>query len=149
MKRVDNVSITMSNADNVFSGILLNEDCRNKPVVISFGIRRKPAGQPEEEIVETLFRGLLAGWGPLTEKKAPIKVANEFILWNKKTLRKHAASCPWAFRGEECGYAGSVKSVCDKSYDTCLLLGNEARFGGFRFLPVIAEQELWWGRTRG
>ncbi len=146
---VDTVTVNVSNANNVFSGILLNEDVRNKPVIISFGVRRKPAGQPEEEIVEPIFRGFVAGWPTMREKKVTIKIANEFILWNKKTLRRHAPSCPWAFKGQECGYGGSAKSVCDKSYDTCLSLGNAARFGGFRFLPVIAEQELWWGRTRG
>jgi hypothetical protein len=146
---VDKVSISMDNTDRVFSGILLNEDVRNKPVIISFGVRVKPEGLPEEDLVETLFTGILAGWDIEGDSKVKIEVANEFILWNKKTLRKHAASCPWAFKGEECGYGGSAKSICDKSYDTCVLLGNQTHFGGFRFLPVIAEKEIWWGRTRG
>jgi hypothetical protein len=105
--------------------------------------------QPEVDEVQPLFRGILAGWDIEGDNKINIEIANEFILWNKKTLRKHSPSCPWAFKGEECGYQGVAKSICDKSYDTCLELSNQSHFGGFRYIPIITETELWWGAVRG
>ena len=105
--------------------------------------------QPEIDEVQPLFRGILAGWDIEGDNKINIEISNEFILWNKKTLRKHSPSCPWAFKGEECGYQGVAKSICDKSYDTCLELSNQSHFGGFRFIPIITEKELWWGSVRG
>lgn len=151
---VDNVTLSIDNVDRVFSGILLNEDCRNQPVIIRFGVRRKPPDvlgveQPEEDIVEDMFTGILAGWDIEGDSKVNIEVVNEFILWNKKTLRKHSASCPWSFKGTECNYKGTGIAICDKTYDTCLSIGNNDQFGGFRFLPSIQEKETWWGSVKG
>lgn len=140
---VDSVAMTIDNTNRVFSGILLNEDVRNKPAIVKVGVRLTDGS----EIVEDLFTGIVASWDIEGDSKVKIEVANEFILWNKKTLRKHSASCPWSFKGSDCKYAGAAITMCDKSYDTCLTLGNEANFGGFRFIPVIADQQLYWGKT--
>lgn len=141
---VDKVSLTMDDTDSVITGIVLNEDVRNRPVVIKVGVRLTDGS----EIVEDLFAGIIASWDIEGDSKVIIEVGNMFLLWNKKTMRKHSASCPWSFKGSDCKYAGSAISICDKSYDTCLEIGNEANFGGARFIPVIAEQELMWGRVR-
>ncbi len=140
---VDSVAMTIDNTNRVFSGILLNEDVRNKPAIVKVGVRLTDGS----EIVEDLFTGIVASWDIEGDSKVKIEIANEFILWNKKTLRKHSASCPWSFKGSDCKYAGTAITMCDKTYDTCLTLGNEANFGGFRFIPVIADQQLYWGRT--
>lgn len=140
---VDSVAMTIDNTNRVFSGILLNEDVRNKPAIVKVGVRLTDGS----EIVEDLFTGIVASWDIEGDSKVKIEIANEFILWNKKTLRKHSASCPWSFKGSDCKYAGTAITMCDKTYDTCLELGNEANFGGFRFIPVIADQQLYWGRT--
>ena len=140
---VDSVAMTIDNTNRVFSGILLNEDVRNKPAIVKVGVRLTDGS----EIVEDLFTGIVASWDIEGDSKVKVEIANEFILWNKKTLRKHSASCPWSFKGSDCKYAGTAITMCDKTYDTCLTLGNEANFGGFRFIPVIADQQLYWGRT--
>lgn len=142
---VDKVSITLDDVDSVFTAIVLSEDVRNKPVIIKVGVRLTDG----TEIVEDFFTGILAAWDIEGDCKVNVEVANEFILWNKKTLRKHSSSCPWSFKGTECGYGGTAIEVCDKSYDTCLSIGNEVHFGGFRFIPVIADTELWWGKVKG
>jgi lambda family phage minor tail protein L len=38
-------------------------------------------------------------------------------------------SCPWIFKGAECGYAGAA-TACDRTLDDCSTLANTARFGG-------------------
>ncbi len=36
---------------------------------------------------------------------------------------------------------------CDQTFDRCKELGNQRNFGGFRFIPAIAEKQIWWGRV--
>lgn len=140
---VDSVNMTIDDVNGTFKGIILNEDVRNKTAIIKIGVRLTDGS----EIVEDLFTGIVASWDIEGESSVKVEIANEFILWSKKSIRKHPASCPWVFKGTECNYGGTAITLCDKSYDTCLSIGNEDNFGGFRFLPVIAEQELYWGRT--
>lgn len=145
------ITITNSTAYRYYA-IKIADNWGNANVI---GIRRialqaqEPVEQAEEDLVEDLFTGLLAGWDIEGDSTVNVEVVNEFVLWNKKTLRKHSASCPWSFRGTECGYGGSGLTICDKTYDTCNSLGNGEHFGGFRFLPSIQEKETWWGVVKG
>jgi hypothetical protein len=47
-----------------------------------------------------------------------------------------------AFKGSQCGYAGATTS-CDRTYETCVSLSNETRFGGFRELPGEEVSITW------
>lgn len=95
----------------------------------------------------TLFEGTLDGWD-LDEEKVSLTVASELVRWNQKTLAKHSPSCRWKeFKGTECAYAGA-ETWCDRTYTRCAALGNQANFGGFRWLPSIQEKEIWWGKNR-
>ena len=145
---VDSIELEIANVNLAFSAILLNEDVCNKPVLLSFGCINQDYGIIA---AEELFRGIVTQW-QLTEQKATIRIANEFILWNKKALRTAQANCRWAFKGDECGYSGA-ETWCDKSYNRCCELFPGPylvawNFGGFRFLPSVMEKEVWWGRTR-
>lgn len=106
-------------------------------------------------IVEELFRGFIGEWEITGDASVTIGVNSEFIMWNKKVLRNHSASCQWTYCGTECGFTPSnALETCDFSYNNCVAkntvkAGQSLRFGGFRFLPVIAEKEVWWGRTQG
>lgn len=51
-----------------------------------------------------------------------------------------------AFKGAQCGYAGKT-STCDRTYQTCTTLGNQARFGGFLALPGEEVEVLWMWQT--
>jgi hypothetical protein len=96
--------------------------------------------------VEPLFRGIIDSWIIDGDVVCHITIANELILWNKKSLREHPASCSWIFGGSECTYAGYASSWCDQSYDRCAALSNSANFGGFRFLPSLLNKQIWWGK---
>jgi hypothetical protein len=93
------------------------------------------------------FTGIIGEYEIQGDKLIKLTLNSELILWNKKALRNHAATCQWTFKGSECGYGGS--GTCDLSYDSCVALGNQNYFGGFRFLPAIEEKDIWWGRTQG
>lgn len=164
---VDKVSVDINNEDLLFSAILLGEDVRNKNCTIYFGVNllgdsfsiewdtgiEWMADVEWEEklgvvipVVDLLFYGILGSWIIKGDKNVTIEIDNEFVLWNKKTLRNHSPLCPWAFKDTYCGYTGTAIVACDKSYDTCNSIGNSINFGGFRFLPSIQDKEIWWGR---
>lgn len=60
----------------------------------------------------------------------------------KVPWRMYSTNCSYRiFKGAQCGYAGAGTS-CDRTYTTCGLFGNTARFGGFRYLlPDEVEWE--------
>lgn len=90
-----------------------------------------------------LFNGYVTDWN-LNERQAKINLSNEFMLWRKKTLRIPAPSCPWSFKGTECGYAGS-ETWCDQSSERCKALSNYDSFGGRRYIAAVEDKKLWWG----
>lgn len=140
----DNVTLTFGNAGLTLSALLLGEDARNKEVILTI-----VAINDNLRVIaaEQFFTGFIDTWN-IDEKRAKITIVNEFVFWNKKVLRVQAASCPWDFVTDgtgECAYSGSA-TWCDKSHNRCTELANTANFGGFRFLPIISEKEIWWGR---
>ena len=139
---VDRLALECDNVDRVVSTALLSEDCRGKTVKYYIACNVKNSGM---QIVEEVFRGLLDTWTIKGETAVHLEAANELILWQKKTLRTHSSTCPWEFKGTECGYSGEA-TWCDQSYERCQTLANTDNFGGFRFLPAVSEKEIWWGR---
>jgi hypothetical protein len=132
---VDKVMINIQNVDLQMSAVFLNENIMNKWGILWIGFldsNNVIIDQPIE-----LFRGLVSTW-KLNEPKASITLVNEFILWNKKTLRKHQSACRWPFKG---------KTWCDQGYARCTALSNTDNFGGDRWLPDLMEKEIYWGRT--
>ena len=144
----EKVEIELDDADQVITAFLLNEDVRNKAASLYFGVIARTAVGLETQLsrhVQEVWRGFVSGWELGGEADCRITLTHEFVLWNKEPLRTQSPSCQWTFKGTECGYDGAA-GWCDKSYDRCKKLKNQASFGGFRFLPEIAEKEIWWGR---
>ena len=98
-------------------------------------------------LVQEFIRGFISSWELSSDNQVRISIKNEAMLWAKKTLRIHSSSCPWVFKGTECGYTGTA-TWCDRNYARCGELLNTDNYGGFRFLPSIMEREIWWGRQR-
>jgi hypothetical protein len=139
---VDKVVIDIQNVDLQMSAVFLNENIMNKWGILRIGFFDNN-GVIIDQIFE-VFRGLVSTW-KLSEPKASITLVNEFIFWNKRTLRKHQSACRWPFKGIECGYSGG-ETWCDQSYARCTALGNTDNFGGDRWLPDLMEKEIYWGR---
>jgi phage-related protein len=140
---VDYVTLDIANQNLNMSALLLGEDVRNKQVTIYIGELDLATHQVIG--LEEIFIGLLSEY-QIEEDQVQIQVANELILWRKKPLRSLSATCPWDFKGTECAYAGEAE-WCDKNYSRCSVLSNTSNFGGFRFLPEMAEKVIWWGRS--
>lgn len=145
----EKVEIELDDADQVVTAFLLNEDVRNKAASLYFGVIARTAVGLETQLsrhVQEVWRGFVSGWELAGEADCRITLTHEFVLWNKEPLRTQSSSCQWTFKGTECGYSGEA-GWCDKSYDRCKKLSNPDNFGGFRFIPEIAEKEIWWGRN--
>ena len=139
---VDQVTVEFGNANLTMSAYLLGEDARNRTIIISHAVLNS-AGTCLG--LTNLFQGIIGEW-EITEDRATIRALNELVLWRKRPLRTASATCPWVFKGTECGYAGAG-AWCDQSFSRCAELANQANFGGFRFLPALMEKQLWWGRV--
>jgi hypothetical protein len=145
----ETIQIELDDADQVITAFLLNEDVRNKAASLYFGVIARTAVGLETQLsrhVQEVWRGFVSGWELAGEADCRITLTHEFVLWNKEPLRTQSSSCQWTFKGTECGYSGEA-GWCDKSFDRCKKLSNSDNFGGFRFIPEIAEKEIWWGRN--
>lgn len=140
---VDSITVEISNVDVTLAASLFNEDVAGSEATVFFVVTDE-RGKPIVDL-EPVFEGRVAGWR-LDEQRATFTIANEFVAWAKKPLRKITGSCQWQFKGAECGYSGD-QTWCDKSYDRCAGLGNTSSFGGFRFVPALKKKEIWWGRS--
>lgn len=139
---VESLDIEIDDTNQAISAAVLGEDVRNKWAILYIGV------YADQIVTQEFMRGIIGGWELFDDNKAKITITNEMVLWKKRPLRIQMSSCPWVFKGEECGYTGS-ESTCDQSYDDCNgIKGNAANFGGDRFLPALMEKEIWWGRTR-
>jgi len=142
---VDTMKIGFPNIDLGMSAVVLGQDVIGKTVIVTVVI----LDTTDFAVVDTFesFRGIVDDWA-LDEDQVTFDLVNELILWRKETLRTASSSCPWPFKGDECGYSGG-ETACDRTYNRCTALGNTDNFGGFRFLPSIMEKDIWWGRVPG
>ena len=92
-----------------------------------------------------LFTGYIDSW-TLQESKIEIVIGSPFSRWDKSNTNYHSPSCRYRlFKGTRCGYSGGF-STCDRSYAQCVARGNQANFGGFRFLSSIEGKPVQWGQ---
>jgi hypothetical protein len=139
--QVDSVTVELDNTSRLMSATLLGEDAVGRGVVL----RRQALNASRVAIATVeIFSGYILGWPVLDESRAQLKIGNEFAFWNKKALRLPTPSCPWSFKGPECGYAGAA-AKCDQSPERCANIGNYVNFGGRKFIADVESQKIYWG----
>lgn len=138
---VDRASLEMENLDEIFTGLFVGSTVQGETVEI------KKIVLPADltPLAVTIFEGTIDDWR-LDESKVNITVASVLQRWNQKTMSNYSSSCRWkVFKGTECTYSGAA-TYCDRSYQRCVDLGNQANFGGYRWLPSIQDKPVWWGQ---
>lgn len=140
---VESLDIEIDDTNKYLISNILTADIRNKWCILYFGVM----DNTKQVYVQEFLRGIVGAWEAYDDNIIKITITNELVLWNKKPLRIQMTSCPWTFKGQECGYAGA-ENWCDQSYERCKDLLNTDYFGGERFLSSLMGKELWWGRTR-
>ncbi len=125
----DDVSVTIANVDNYLAILLANHDIEGGTLTI----RKVDVTVTDDSM--PLFYGLLQLPGAMDEMRGVLS-AKEYLggIDYDAPGRLFSPSCPFPFKGPECGYVGSATS-CDQSWSNCTLNANTNRFGGFRFQP--------------
>jgi hypothetical protein len=139
---VDKITVDFDNVDLHFSQLVLAEEVRGKIMIVhqaSINRNYEVTGRTFE------FWGVIDSV-EITETKARFNVFSHMYLWQKKVpKRRHSSRCPWTFKDSgTCKYAGG-DSNCDKSWDDCSAKANTVNFGGFRWVPSLVDQRIWWG----
>lgn len=144
---VDRVRVRLSNLDEVMTALFVGTDLQGQPATLSAVVVDAYGAMIGSTALE-LFSGDIDDWN-LNERSFSLSIVSELARWSQRTLSRHPASCRWKrFKGSQCGYTGDA-TWCDRSYARCLALANQANYGGFRFLPDLADKEIWWGRKGG
>lgn len=143
LPKVDSITFEIDNVALEISSMVMNNEVRGKRCVIYRAAVDRQSLQPIG--TATLFVGFLDEV-EIDHQRGRFTVFNQFIKWKTPTPRRiHSATCPWTFKGAECGYSGS-ETWCDHSWDRCSTLGNTPSFGGFRWLPALQDKEISWGK---
>ncbi len=135
-------NIRLGNVDLVVSSLILNNLLKNKNVTIYEAFFDSNNTIID---VDTIFVGRIEGQTIDDEYWATIYVSA--YRYNQKTYipnRRINRTCGWMFKDADCNYSGS-ETWCSKTWQRCVELNNNARFGGFRFIPVRGTKFTWKG----
>jgi len=144
---VDYVSFEIDDLDDVLKPPFIAGTAQGSEAILSAVVLDSDYAVVDSSSI-IMFEGEIDKWS-LDEKTIKVTVASQFVRWSQNTLNRHGASCRWKkFKGVYCGYSGGG-TWCDRTYARCEALGNEDNFGGFRWLPSMADKDIWWGRSRG
>jgi hypothetical protein len=138
---VDKMGLRVDNVDQAVSSLVMSEEIRGKGASITLA-----ALTDQAQVIATaqIFSGLI-DMIEVDELSGRIDIVTPWILWRRKLPRRaHSATCPWVFKGTECGYTGG-ETWCDQTYERCTALSRTSYFGGFRWLPDLQDKQLWWG----
>ncbi len=147
MGLTDDVTIVLSNVSRDIAALLLAETFRGKRAVI----RRVFLSDAYTITVPfVVFDGLVDEVTGKEEKDSSVIVATlttDLAYWQKSIPgRQYQATCQWAFKSTGCGYAGA-QTWCNRTWERCKALSNQARYSGFRHLPKLESMPIWWGKT--
>ena len=140
---VDKVSVDLDNTDEAFSQLMQTTELRGKRFLMRIAALDQNMGVIGAPVIP--FDGILDTCRA-KKKNFKMDVFNHMILWKKKIPRRtHQPTCTWTFKDSvTCKYAGAT-ATCDKSWEECVAMGNSLNFGGFRWLPSLADKSIWWG----
>ncbi len=142
------VNVSASGVDRSLISIILNERVQGKTAII----RRSSWTSPNSFTAPIVsFQGEIDAVY-LEDKKTECDVAfelrNDFARWETPIPRSmYGMTCNWTFKSTTpgCQYTGA-SSICNRTYERCMELGNTDRFRGFRHIGKIDSAEVWWGR---
>lgn len=127
-----------SGAGNVWQAVVagLTDSQRNAAVVFEEAWLDPATLSGIPQAVRTVFSGQIesAEWTAKGVRFTVAPAADPTLA--RFPRREEGTLCGYPeFKGPECAYAGA-ETACDRTFARCSALGNQARFGGFRYLPV-------------
>lgn len=144
---LEKTRVEVDNIDNVLTPAFASGQARGSDAELR-GVLLDDAYHIIESTAICFFDGTIDDWRR-PEDMVQMSLVSLFVRWNQKPLTRHGASCRVKkFKGTRCGYSGG-STWCDRTYARCLALANQSNFRGFRWLPSIADLDIWWGRKYG
>ena len=147
----ETLTVEAQNVDRAIATILLNETIQGKAATIYGSEWMAPGSYSNPTIV---FKGQFDSFSVEEGEdtaNVSLTIKNEFVRWDMNIPRQSfQGSCQWKFKSNTpgCQYTGAA-SLCNKTWDRCAELSNTHRFRGFRWLPMLEDKEIWWGRGGG
>ena len=145
----ETLTIATHNVDRAIAAILLNESIQGKQANIYRSAWMAPGSYSNPAAVfKGQFDGLSIEEGYETADVS-LEVKNDFVRWDMSVPRANfSGSCQWKFKSTTpgCQYTG-VASLCNKTWERCDELANVHRFRGARYLPMLQDKEVWWGKN--
>ncbi len=128
-QQFDGMTLTISNVDTNAAQAFLAEEIEGR----KFTARKIMRDVTNDSLV--IFSGVMKRISKIDERDIVIEAAQLLgSIQHEIPARHFQSTCPWLFKGTECGYAG-LELECDRSWSRCSELLNTERFGGFRFVP--------------
>lgn len=145
---VETLTLVSHNVDRATAGIVLAEDIRGKEVNIYRSDWTVPGSYNTPfQVYRGQFDSVAVNEG-VDSAEVTYEIKNDFVRWEMSVPRhSYAGSCQWKFKSTTpgCQYTGAA-SLCNKTWDRCAELSNVHRFRGFRWLPMMEDKEILWGK---
>lgn len=144
----ETLELTVSNLDRNIGATVLGEEVQGRTAIIyrsdwvATGSYSNPVKVFEGQFDSVELRD------EYDFAKATFRIQNEFAKWNQPVPRNQfSTSCNWVFKSSTpgCQFTGTA-SLCNRTWERCVELGNQARFRGFRHIGAQEDIEIWWGR---
>lgn len=143
------LTIKTQNVDRAIAAVILGETIQGKQASIYVSEWMAPGSFSNPTVVfKGQFDGVSIAEGYDTADVS-LEIRNEFVKWDMPVPRStFAGTCQWKFKSDTpgCQYTGAA-SLCNKTWERCEELANVNRFRGFRWLPMLQDKEIWWGRN--
>jgi hypothetical protein len=137
------------NVDRAIAAIVLGERIQGKEAAIYVSEWMAPGSFANPSVVfKGQFDGISIEEG-YDSADVSLGIKNEFVKWDMPVPRStFAGTCQWKFKSGTpgCQYTGAA-SLCNKTWERCQELSNVNRFRGFRWLPMLQDKEIWWGKN--
>lgn len=152
MGLTDTVTLVITNVSRDIATLMLAETFRGRRVVIRRGFLSDKYTLTTPFIV---YDGLIDGVSGAEEKDTghiTIPLVTDLAYWQKGIPgRQYQATCVNEFKSAVdseggCGYVGA-ETWCNRTWERCKALSNQANFMGFRHIPMLETAEIWWGRV--
>jgi len=128
---LEQVRLTVANVNRVMQAYVEAYDFRGKQVDI-IQVFADKLDDADAKMIDTFY---IDGY-TCDEKSIAFSLSSKIDVIDlqlpaRRYLRTH---CSWKFGGTECGYSGAETS-CNRTFQRCKQLANQARFGGFPSIP--------------
>jgi hypothetical protein len=145
---ITNINLRVTNVDRSLSNLALSAEIRQTSFLIykvvldsNLGV----IGCSGESDLPIIIGGLIDS-ARFDRQDADLVIVDDMINSYVVTPRRtYYPTCPWEFKGTECGYVGTA-TVCNHTKSQCVEYGKQDNFGGWEYINELLEDNIYWGQ---